>query len=328
MIRFFRNNSPSSFILLPLLALAFWIGSFFMKPAEPIFAMPLYNLLTNPLNSLHVVASIVAFIIVVAEAFLLNYIINENEILNKPTFLPALLYIVFMSCDTQLLTIYPLLFANFFILMAINRLMTSYRKDIAFSNAFDAGFLLSIATLFYFPCIVFFPLLIIGFILFRPFNWREWVISFIGTAVPYTFVFTYYFWNDVLDYWWNVKVFYPGTKHLILISPGFYFMICVASLIVLLSFAKLFVGIVDASQKNRKGISLLLWLLGLALLSMFLSPELSLQNFSVLAIPASVFCSNFFLRVRKIQWAELLFTLLFVAIIINQILSYMQHRAV
>jgi hypothetical protein len=314
--------------MLPLLALAFWVGTFFMQPSDPVFAMPLYNLLTKPLNNLHFVASIIAFIVVVAEAFLLNYIINENEILNKPTFLPALLYIVFMSCDTQLLTIYPLLFANFFILLAINRLMSSYRKDVAFSNAFDAGFLLSIATLFYFPCIVFLPLLIIGFILFRPFNWREWIISFIGTTVPYTFVFTYYFWNDVLDYWWNMKVFYPGSKQLILISPGFYFMISVAALLVLLSFGKLFVGFVDASQKNRKGISLLIWLFGLALLSMFLSPEISLQSFSALAIPASVFCANFFLRMRKIQWAELLFTLLFVTILINHVLSYMQHRGV
>ena len=171
--------------------------------------MPLYEILAKPLNNFHYLATLIAFILIVCEAFLLNYIVNENEILTKPSFLPALFYIVFMSNDSTLLMLHPLLFANFFLLLAINKIISSYRKDNAFSNAFDAGILLSLSTLFYFPCIVFLPILGIGFILFRPFNWREWIISFIGILLPYSFVFTYYFWNNLLGDWLNIKLFFP-----------------------------------------------------------------------------------------------------------------------
>jgi hypothetical protein len=323
LIGFFKNNSPASYILLPLFALLLWVGSFFIPHDLGYYGMPLYNSVVRWFNGVNAIATVVAFLLMLIEAFLLNYIVNENEVLTKPSFLPALLYIVFISCDPGLLSIYPLLFANFFILLAIHRLISSYRKDTAFSNAFDAGFLLSIATLFYFPAIVFFPLLGIGFILFRPFNWREWIISFIGVLVPYTFVFTYYFWNDMLNSLWSIKVFYPNPQRAQLgSSSSFYFTLSICLVLIFFSFGKLFTGFSDASQKNKKGIVLLLWLTAFALLSLFLSPEITLRSFSVLAIPAAVFCSNYFLKIKRQGWGELLFLTLLIAVIIGHILSY------
>lgn len=325
LIRFFKNNNPSSFILIPLFALVLWIISFFSESGSVVnYSMPLYEILVKPLNNLHFIATLIAFLLIVGEAFLLNYIVNENEILTKPTYLPALFYIVFMSNDKNMLTLHPSVFASLFILLAINKLVRSYQKDKAFSYAFDAGFLLSIATLFYFPSIVFLPLLGIGFILFRPFNWREWVISFLGVLAPITFVFTYYFWNDTLGYWWNIKIFFPGLHDQAKIdSPGsFYFMLGVTFLIILFSFGKLFSGFTEASQKNKKGILLLLWFSAFALISAFIAPEISIQSFSTLAIPAAVFCANYFLKIKKAWWGELLFLLLLTSIFLNHLFNY------
>jgi hypothetical protein len=319
-IRFFKSNNPLTFILLPLLALLLWITGFCWGQSVVVkYSMPLYEILIKPISSIHFVGTLIAFILVVLEAFLLNYIVNENEILPKPSYLPALFYIVFMSSDNTLLMIYPLIVANLFILLAIYKLVSSYRKDSAFSNAFDAGILLSIATLFYIPCLVFLPILGIGFILFRPFNWREWLISFIGVLVPYTFVFTYYFWNDRSGYFGDVKLFFSGWhQHTALVlSKSFYFMFTVSVVILLFSFRKLFVGILDASQKNKKGIILLLWFSVLAMLSIFIAPSVSIRSFSSLAIPVSIFCANYFLKIKKSWWAELLFILLIASVFIN-----------
>ncbi|MES2591545.1 MAG: DUF6427 family protein [Bacteroidota bacterium] len=320
LIRFFKNNSPSSFILLPAFALLLWGSAFWGQQAGVTYSMPLYDLLMKPLGD-NIIGTIVAFLLIVGEAFLLNYIVNENEILNKPSFLPALLYIVFMSSEAAQLVFSPILFANFFIIMAIFKLVSSYRKDIAFSNAFDAGILLSIATLFYFPCVVFLPLLGIGFILFRPFNWHEWVISSIGVLVPYLFVFTYYFWNDKLGYWWNADAFFPGIRERtgLVVTPAFYFMAGICMLIILVSFGKLFTGFLDATQKNKKGIVLLLWFTAFALISIVIAPEFSFRSFSIFSIPMSVFCANYFLKIKKAWFGELLFMLLLLSIIINRV---------
>jgi len=325
LIRFFKNNKPSSFILLPLFALALRIIGFFPKQINSVnFNMPLYETMVKSLNQLPFIAALIAAIFIISEAFLLNYIVNKNEILTKPSFLPALFYIVFMSSDGALLSLHPLVFANFFVLLAINKLVSSYQKDKAFSNAFDAGIFFSISTLFYFPSIVFLPLAGIGFILFRPFNWREWIISFIGILVPYAFVFVYYFWNDLLAYWWNFNAFFPDLHEpsKSSLSKSFYLMLGISFLIILFSLGKLFVGFPEASQKNKKGILLFIWFSLFVLISAFIVPEISIQSFSPLAIPVSVFCANYFLKIKKAWWGELLFLLLIISVFINQIYYY------
>jgi hypothetical protein len=223
-----------------------------------------------------------------------------------------------------MLMIYPLLFANFFILLAIHKLVSSYRKDSAFSNAFDAGILFSIASLFYFPSIVFIPLLGFGFVLFRPFNWREWVISVIGVLIPYLFVFTYYFWNDLFAGSSIDRMVYPNlsSQSKIDFSQHFYVILFVGWLLVLVSFGKLYTVSTETSQKNKKSIRLLLWFSAFALISIFIAQEISIQSFSALAISSSVFCANYFLKIKKAWWAELLFFLFLTAVVINQLSNY------
>jgi hypothetical protein len=324
-IRFFKTNSPSAFIFIPLIAIA--IGGFgFLSPKvlQANQSMPLYELIANPLSYYSWLGNLIALLLIIGEAFLLNFIVNENEILNKQSFLPALFYIVLMGNNSTMLQLHPLLFSNLFILFAINKLISSYRKDNAYSQAFDAGFLISIASLFYFPYIAFFPILGVGFILFRPFNWREWVISFIGVLVPYLFVLTYYFWNDSLGVFIHDKILFSITSKKIIaaIPSTFYFPMTVGCMIVLFSLVKLIGGIPGGSQKSKKGIVLSIWLALFASVCIVLSPEISSIYFSPLAIPISVFCANYFLNIKKEWFGEVLFLLLIGSVFYNLVQSF------
>ncbi len=324
-IQFFKSNNPSAFVFLPLIAIAIWAFGFMEASVFPVeHAMPLYGLLAGIVENIPWLGNFIALILIIGEALLLNYIVNENEVLTKQSFLPALFYIIFMSNNNYVLVLYPLIFANLFLLFAINKLLNSYRKDNAFSQAFDAGLLISIATLFYFPYAVLFPLLGVGLIIMRPFNWREWLISFIGVLVPYIFVITFYFWNDLLDYFFYNKVLYS------FLSPpsqfdfpkSFYFMIIVSTLILLVSFGKLFSGQTGGSQKSKKSIVLLIWIFVFAGISALIAREIPAKYFSALAIPAAVFSANYFLNIKK-QWlGEVLFLLLIGSIIYNLIVHY------
>lgn len=321
LIRIFKNNSPLSYIIIPVLALFLWVKGFFGQLDLTNDNMPLFTITQSWFGGNIYIAVLVSVFLLLCGAFLLNFIINENEILGKSSFLPALFYIVFMSSDPTLLTMYPMLFANLFILLAIHRLVNSYRLDTAFSNSFDSGFLLSLASLFYFPCVAFFPALWIGFILFRPFNWREWIIAIIGILVPYSFVFTYYFWNDMQNQLFDITFFYSNPQNVSLGSSGaFYFTLIVFTVILVLSFGKLFIGFSDAIQKNKKGVVLLFWLFLFGLLGLFLSPKIDLKSLSILSIPLVVFSANYFLKLRTAGWGEFLFAMLLGSILIGQLL--------
>src|SRR6476646_4742729 len=194
-IRFLKSNNPAAFVVLLVIAILIWVWGFFTNSVMDIrHTMPLYEFLVRPVSAFPWMGKIIAILLIVAEGLLLNYIVNENEVLTKKTALPALFYIVFLSNSSVMLELHPVLFANLFLLFALSKILNSYRKDIAFSQVFDAGLLISLATLCYFPCIVFLPMIGIALVIFRPFLWREWAISLLGVLVPYVFAFTYYFW--------------------------------------------------------------------------------------------------------------------------------------
>ena len=321
-IRFFKSNNASALIFLPLIATVIWTFGFFSPVVVPVkHAMPLYELIAGGLTSLPWLGSLIGLFLIIGEAFLLNYIINENEVLTKQTYLPALFYVIFMSNNKAMLTLHPLIFANLFILFAIHKLLSSYRKDKAFSHAFDAGLLVSISTLFYFPFIVFLPLLGVGLIILRPFIWREWVISFLGAMIPYVFVIAFYFWNDKLDYLFFDKMFYQIAieKPHIELSTSFYFMISVGWAIILFALFKILSGVGISSQRTKKSIIFFIWFFFFSALSIIIAPEISTMYFSVLAISSAVFCGNYFAYIKKGWWAEFLFLILIGSLFINLI---------
>ncbi len=286
--------------------------------------MPFYDLISNAISKFHWLNVLIALILVLSEAFLLNYIISENALFAKQSYLPALFYVLFMSNNNAMLTIHPLLFANLFMIFAIDQLLNAYRKDKAFAEAFNAGFLVSIASLFYFPYIVFIPVLGIAFVLLRPFIWREWIISIMGVLLPYFFVITYYFWNDCLSAFWHKNMFYTILREQPKFnsSNSFYFTMIIGWAILLLSFGSLFGGLSGGAQKSKKSIILMIWLFVFSVGSVLLAPEINTRSFSAFAIPASVFCANYFLNIKKHWWAELLFFLFFSSIIINLLVHF------
>jgi hypothetical protein len=323
-IRALKSNNVSSFLILPLIAVAIWAFSF-VEPSGPEInhTMPLFELLVRPLAGVPWLSNIIAMLLIIGEGFLLNYIANENEVLTKKTALPALFYIVFISNNSAMLELHPILFSNLFLMFALSKILNSYRKDIAFSQVFDAGLLISVATLFYFPCIVFFPLIGVALLIFRPFLWREWVISFIGVLVPYIFVVTIYFWREMLDYLLYDKMFFPmvfkkaGTE----LSQSFYVLATTGWAIVIISFGKLFNGLGGGSQKTKKALILMLWMFAFSCLSVFLAPAIITKYFTLLTIPLSIICSNYFIRAKKELWAEILFLIFIITLFVNLVIT-------
>lgn len=319
-IRFFKSNNASALIFLPLIAIAIWVFGFIHPTALPVKnAMPLYELIAGNFVNIPWLSCLIGLLLVIGEALLINFIVNENEVLSKQNYLPALFYIVFMSNNDAMLTLHPLLFGNLFLLFAIQKLLSSYRKDKAFSEAFDAGLLISTASLFYFPFAVFLPLLGIGLIILRPFNWREWFISFLGALIPYLFVCTFYFlYNQLYNLFYD-KMFYQfiREKPSLDFPKSFYFMLGLGWLLILFSIGKIVLGVGIGSQRTKKSIIFLVWFFFLSALSMLVAPEISTKYFSAMAIPAAIFCANYFTNIKKEWWAEFLFLLMLCSLFVN-----------
>jgi hypothetical protein len=294
----FKNNQPLSIILLSIMMIVLWIPAF--QNTSPIpynNTMPLYEFYARGANNLPYIHNIIALVLVVSESILLNYILNKFEIMAKKTAMPAIFYCLLMSCCKPLTHFYPLLFTNFFILLALFKIGLSYRIDEAFSSIFDASFYIAIASLFYFPSIIIYPLIWVTLIVIRPFIWREWLISLLGLLLPYVFVVVYYFWTDKVNFLLYDKIFFPSSDSLLTLSNQRDTFLAVASfllLLLILSVVHLLKGWPVNTILSRNFLVVLLWLLGLSILSYSMAPVFNITYLAIAAIPLAVFIANFF----------------------------------
>jgi hypothetical protein len=323
LVGIFKNNNSGSYILLAVLGILLWSNAFIAPPEIVVqHSMPLYEVLISPLLKYQYLCSALGLLLLLLEAFLLNQITNKNETLSKLSFIPALLYIILMSADNSMLTLHPSLVANMLLLLSFYSFTDSYRKDAAFSNVFDVGALFAIATLFYAPFVILFPVLAIGLFAFRPFNWREWTICMIGIIIPYLFTITIYFWNDNLHYLITDKIMYTPSGVTPVYSSSFYSVVAIVIIILLLSLGNLVKNLSGASQKKIKSTQFLIWVAVFSLISLNKATTIDYHSFSLFIIPASVFCGEYLLCAKKKWWAEFLFALLFISLIINLISVY------
>jgi len=147
--------------------------------------MVLYGIIKQITDSNLTIGVIFAFLSLTIMLFLLVRFNTSVFFINKRTFLPALFYILFSAMLPQQQVMNPVLPASIFLMIALMRIMSTYRKKGTAFNFFDAGILISIASMFYANIIWFGLLMIVGIVLIRTSNIKEISISVLGLLTPY-----------------------------------------------------------------------------------------------------------------------------------------------
>ncbi len=329
MIRIFRTNNLLVFPILLLLIIALHLIVFnqpdLYETAKPVnntspFSNIIYNLFDFLFNSHVLSLQLFAIILIITQAFLLNSITNLHNLFNKINYLPALFYIVCSSMYVKFLLLSPELLANTFLLLALLKVFSLYKKKKIYTQVFDIGFLISIASLFYFPSVIFLFFFYIVLIITRTFNWREWIIALIAFCIPYFLTAVYYFWNDNLYQLWENQIlcqFRGRTANLTFntseLTLTIYFVF-----ILLIAFIKFQQKYLRSLVETRNYLSIIVWYLIIGSISFLLVPILTITHFFILSIPTAIFLAYYFNEIKKTWLAEILFIILLALIYINQ----------
>jgi hypothetical protein len=198
-----------------------------------------------------------------------------------------------------------------------------FKNEAPVSPLFDGCFLIAIASLIYFPAVVFFVLFMISLAILRPFNIREWMISLIGFFLPYFFLGVYFFWEGNLKTGWT-SLLESFSKHApqmdFVISKPLLFLFILLGLLFVLSMNLLRQNFYKNVIRTRSNQQVLLLFFVIAVLSCLPPKTIPLYHFTLLAIPLSVFFGYYFLAVKKRTWiAELLSWLLVGLIVLNHV---------
>ncbi|RZL46882.1 MAG: beta-carotene 15,15'-monooxygenase [Pedobacter sp.] len=320
MINQFRNLNPINLIILAAYTIFMRVAIFvnlpehlnfeFLEPyAKLLIQIPLANSFSTTANLL--LAALITFV----QAMIFNRVVNNNGLLAKPSYLPALLYITGASLFTQFLILSPPLICNFLLIWIMDKFLKLGKTPNALMIMFDIGMIIALGTLIYFPFIVLLLMLWLSLLLYRSFNWREWISGVVGFLTIFFFVAVFYYWND------NIMQFYRIWRPLankfpsnLKINYNDYLVLIPVSIIIALATLQLRENFFRSFISTRKAFQMLFFMFIIAIVSFYTKPDFRVYHFLLSVPPGAVLLAYYFSNAKKRWFYESLFAVLVLSI--------------
>jgi len=305
-LKILKNNRSYNFILILILVGLLGFHSFLKPETWQFFdegnKMPLFSLLTHGIETNVFINFLVPVVFIFLISLLLLRLNSTFPVIQEKTFLIPGIFVIILGGFVFLHTMHPVYFGTLFLLFSLSRIFSACTKDSGgLSSAFDAGFYIGVGSLFYFPLIFYFFVVWAGlFKIHGQLHGRYFILSLIGTLLPWLMVFSYYFFTDAQSVFNHIiyqnfyaSSSYQGTEIPYYIYIGFLFLMIVISEFPLLSHVN--------SQKvvTRKYYGILFWIFIVSIAIFFLVPSVSEEIMVIIAVPLSFLFSNFMVYLKK-----------------------------
>jgi len=322
LLKLFKSNHPYVLFLIPVLGLVLWIPVLFGVPltfdsvnlGTPTF---LFNWV-NKLLSFHPMASYYfALVLLIIESYVLIRLNFKYIFIETKTYLPAVFFVVLSSVLVVYQQLHPLLIANLFILLAINKAFVFEKDRNQFKRYFESGIFLGLGTLFYPNAYLFILIIWMTLLVLRNFNWREWFSTILGLVTPAVFYFVILYlsgnWNSLFLKFTSNLFAQAGNISFSVFSLVAFSLLTLISLIAALAGLRI-VGLKKISQ--RKYYTLFFWMLIFTILLFILPLSVGYELVVVVAIPLSIILSILFVEIRSKWLSEVLFTFILLLVFV------------
>lgn len=232
------------------------------------------------------------FLVCLSTVFILDFLASRNNLTKKNSY-KILIFSLFVALLPETILYSNLLLSNLFVLLAVRRIISlRSNKDIK-KKLFDAAFWISIAAFFYFWAILFCALILIGLILYRIVDVKNYIVPFIGILTVGILNSSYMILTgqDLLGYFNNLIEFSFDFSSLntqrIVIASTIILTYGIWSLLYFIRYLK------SKSKKSRPSFLLLIFavIIGLAIIAV--SPHKNGSEFIFLFAPLSIIITNY-----------------------------------
>lgn len=148
------------------------------------FSIAKLKLVNITYSSSKILETIFQFIILYLSILIVDFITNKNSLTQKNDF-EILIYSLLLLLIPQSLSNYKIIFANFFVLLALRRIISLRSGKSTKKKLFDAALLITIASLFNGYTLLFFALIYAKLFLYRDNELNHWLIPFIGLGTVF-----------------------------------------------------------------------------------------------------------------------------------------------
>ncbi|HSW67646.1 MAG TPA: hypothetical protein VLH16_03615 [Bacteroidales bacterium] len=318
-IRLFKSSYFLKLFSFILISLGLWAGAFVNPPSytQDLFDGFIWHLLPGRFIVPAFTATILAFLLLVAQALYLNNILTAIPLFSQSIFFPALLFVMLGSFDPNLLTLHDGSIISLLLVLSFRNLLHFYDKDETIKEAFNAAFWMSVASLFHIEAAVMMLFVWGSFVVCRLTAWREWVVSLLGFATPWLLIISALYLTDGLKqltgYFTDIEAKFSFAFSTIHLKQWIFF--AAIAFLLLLSLVKIESEIHDKVISIRKNLAVVKVMLFVGVLSFVAGLSDPSESFYLMIPPSTVVMAYFFMARKKLFWAELFFSLLLALIV-------------
>ena len=326
LLRVFKSKQIYNLFLIPILGILFWMKAFLSPETFEFFPgedqMPLFSLLAILVGNSVMTGKIVAFIAEMVLVFLVIRLSTLFGFLRTRSYLPGIIYIILVGGFPSLLFFHPVFPGTIFLLLSIYYLFDAYNKNEILENCFITGFILSVGSLFYFPLVIFIPLLIAGFLfLARMYQWRHFLLPLVGFATPWLITISAYYLTDSAPQLFAIISNNTYENNPIEVSEPvkyYSFLVMILAIISGLFLIKYY----DTKKiSSRKYLAILTFFLAITASIPWMINSAAIETVLILLIPAAYYVTHFLLFFNSRFWTEVILYLLLISSFIVQFLN-------
>ena len=205
MVGIFKVNNPFNTFILLVYGLVLKL-CWFLHPVIPTAQQTdgfLYRILLSKLelagSRFSAIYPLITFLLLFTQAVTFNKLINDQRLMQKANYLPAMTYLLITSIFPEWNILSAPLLINTLLIWVWARMSNLYSSNQPKTTLFNIGMVIGLSTFFYFPSLAFAALMIFALIVTRPFNTGEWIISLLGIITPWYFLISYLYLFDKLQ---------------------------------------------------------------------------------------------------------------------------------
>ena len=292
------------------------ISSFFSR-AKPIhlvivcsilfltFVIAKYYNIDDPFSLSLLLKQTLLLLACLSSVFVLDFLASRNNLTKKNSY-KVLIFSLFIALLPQTILNSKLLIANFFVLLALRRIVSLRSNKEIKKKLFDAAFWISIATLFYFWAGLFFILIVAGLILYRIVDVKNYIIPLTGILTVAILVFSFMVLTDynLIDYFiQQIKIsfdFSSINSRRIVIATTVILSYGIWSLFYFVRYLK------SKAKKSRPSFIIIIFTVIISLIIIVISPHKNGSEFLFVFAPLSIIITNYLETISEKWFKETL----------------------
>jgi len=300
LIGVFKQKNPANILLLLVFGILIKLPMF-LYPHVPVSRTAdglLFNAILKFLQptgqSFPSLYPLLAFGLLFLQAIILTRFLINQRMMNKPNYLPGMAYLLITSLLPEWNFFSAPLFINSILLLVLSGLFRIYNQPNAKGTIFNIGLALGVAGFLFVSSLTFIVWILLAMAVMRPFRLNEWLLCILGITTPFYFYAIYIFLTDK----WSWEAFIP---HISIGVPSLEQSAWLAGSVFLIMVPFLVGGyyVQDNLRRMlinvRKGWSLLLLYLLVALLLPFVNTSDTFENWVMAMVPMAAFHASTYL---------------------------------